>query len=88
MADRDLTVRETVDAKKIRIGSDDLAELFAGAQEVVVTKGKKCENFQPDDEALVSAALGRSGNLRAPTVRVGKRYLVGYSDEPWESFFG
>lgn len=83
----ELTVRETVDARKTRFAEDDLKALFKGAKEVVVTKGKKAETFKPDDEGLAAAALGRSGNLRAPAVRVGKRWLVGYSDAPWETFF-
>ena len=84
----ELTVRETVDARKTRFGEEDLEALFKGAKEVVVTKGKKAERFQPGDDGLAAAALGRSGNLRAPAVRVGKRWLVGYSDEPWGAFFG
>ena len=83
----ELAVRETVDARKTRFGEEDLEALFKGAREVVVTKGKKAESFKPGDDALAAAALGRSGNLRAPAIRVGKRWLVGYSEGPWEDFF-
>ncbi len=84
----ELTVRETVEARKTRYGEEDLEALFQGAKEVVVTKGKKAESFKPGDAGLAGAALGRSGNLRAPAVRVGKRWLVGFSDAPWDAFFG
>jgi hypothetical protein len=87
MKSRALTVRETVDARKERFGEDDLADLFKGAKEVVVAKGKKSLSFKPSDDGLAAVALGRSGNLRAPTVKVGKRYLVGYSDGVWADFF-
>jgi hypothetical protein len=87
MDSRAMTVRETVDARKIKYGEDDLEDLFSGAKEVVVAKGKKTLSFQPGDPDLVGVALGRSGNLRAPTVKVGKRYLVGFNAEVWEGFF-
>jgi hypothetical protein len=35
----------------------------------------------PDDAALLAHLLGPSGNLRAPSVRKGKKLLVGFSDE-------
>ena len=91
MEDRGLSVRETVNARKIRYGGEDLPTLFKGAREVVACKGKKSLTFriggQTDWEELAGVALGRSGNLKAPTVRVGKRYLVGFSADPWKEFF-
>ena len=36
--------------------------------------------------SFAKAALGRSGNLRAPTIRVGERFLVGYSQQAYEEF--
>lgn len=85
-----LAVRETVDARKIKYAEADLGVLFQGATEVVVAKGKKVLSFDPrkDAAALAAEALGRSGTLRAPTIKVGKRYLIGYGDEAWSQFFG
>ena len=85
-----LTVRETVDARKIKYGADDLDALFASAKEIVIAKGKRAVSLTPgeDHAQLVKLALGRSGNLRAPTVRQGKRFLVGYSEAVWDGFFG
>lgn len=78
-----------MNARKVQYTADDLAALFDGAEEVVVAKGKKVLTFDParDTDALFAEALGRSGTLRAPTLRVGKRFLVGYSDEAWTAFF-
>jgi len=36
-------------------------------------------NERPSNEELLELMLGRSGKLRAPTSRVGRRLLVGYS---------
>ena len=50
----------------------------------MVAKGKKITEFEspsPEDEAAVTAMLGPTGNLRAPTLRVGKTLLVGFNEE-------
>jgi arsenate reductase-like glutaredoxin family protein len=43
---------------------------------------------RPDDEALLALLLGRSGKLRAPTIRTGTRVLVGYNAEIMEDLLG
>ena len=69
-----------------------------------MAKGRKVQRFdlageRPDDAALTDAMvgsftnladllLGRSGRLRAPTMRVGDRLLVGYNREMLKSAFG
>lgn len=62
--------------------------MFAGAAEVVVVKGKKVLAFVPggphfDRAAFEKAVIGPSGNLRAPTLRVGNTFYVGFLDEAW-----
>ena len=54
------------------------------ATRVVVAKGKKVSEFKPAGKAssaVVEAMLGPTGNLRAPTLRVGKTVLVGFNEE-------
>lgn len=56
------------------------------ASRVVVAKGKKVTEFKPGGQAsaaVVEAMLGPTGNLRAPTLRVGKTVLVGFNDEAY-----
>ena len=36
---------------------------------------------RPDEEALAKVLLGPTGNLRAPTLRVGKKLIVGFEPE-------
>ncbi len=87
-----MTVRETVDASKQRFGADALAEVFAGAAEVVVARGKKVLRFTAaeaaaQEEAFTKVVLGPSGNLRAPAARSGKKWLVGFHEEAWGERF-
>lgn len=55
-------------------------------------KGKKITELDLKDEedaaALASVALGPTGNLRAPTAKVGKTWLVGFNEEGYGSVFG
>jgi arsenate reductase-like glutaredoxin family protein len=51
-----------------------------------VAKGKKVLEFdlnrqRPSDDELLGLMLGRSGKLRAPSIRVGNELLIGYNDD-------
>lgn len=63
-----------------------------GARSVLVAKGKKAQRFEPSGPAswkeIATAVLGPSGNLRAPTLRLGNRWLVGFGAEAWEEELG
>ncbi len=81
------TVRETVDAKKQRFGEQDLPALFKGARRIVVCKGAKVTELAPAT-LDIAAVLGPSGNLRAPTARVGKDWYVGFGEATWKALLG
>ena len=63
-------------------------------RELIVTKGKKISRFKlatmdrPDDDTLAAAMLGPTGNLRAPTIRQGKKLIVGFNEDAYREFFG
>ena len=81
------------DASKQRFGPEDLADLFADASKIVVAKGKKVVTFEPkkasfDAAELEKAVIGPSGNLRAPTLRTGKTWHVGFSEEAYAQGLG
>ena len=81
-----------MDAKKQRFGADDLPGVLEGVKLLLVAKGKKVLRFDlsegPDSESLEKAMLGPSGNLRAPTLRVGHQMLVGFHEEAYVEVFG
>jgi hypothetical protein len=57
-----------------------------GVTDLRVAKGRAVLRFdlvrdRPSDSVLLGLLLGRSGKLRAPTLRVGSRLLVGYNEE-------
>ncbi len=60
---------------------------------LLVAKGNKVTRIdlkkdRPDDNALVTLMLGPTGNLRAPTMKVGKTVLIGFNDEIYDEVFG
>ncbi|MGQ4810355.1 hypothetical protein NKDENANG_03813 [Candidatus Entotheonellaceae bacterium PAL068K] len=87
-----MTVRETVTASK-KLKRDAALALAREADRLIAAKGKKVTTVdlakdQPSDEALARLMLGPSGNLRAPTIRVGRVLLVGYNDKVFTEQLG
>ena len=88
-----MTVAETVDATKTRYDSAAALALLDGIDTFVAAKGKKVETFdlkddRPDDAALLARLMGPTGNLRAPTARVGRTLVVGFNPELYARLFG
>ncbi len=86
-----VTIEESVDARTNVIQADGAWELFQGAETLHVGRGKKTLLFTPDAAAkddILKVSLGRTGNLRAPTLRVGKTFYVGYNEEMYRELLG
>ena len=86
----DLEATEKVSASR-KLGRGDARALLQGMSTLLVAKGKRFESFAlsgkvPD--AAIDAMLGPTGNLRAPTLRVGKTILVGFHPEMYRSVLG
>lgn len=73
-----------MDARKAVITEAEVLPLLSKAAKVVVASGKKTLTFSPgqdDNGLLLQKATGRTGNLRAPALRVGDIFYIGYNDE-------
>ena len=67
--------------------------MVASANQLLVAKGKKVvkvdlKKDKPTEEEILKLILGPTGNLRAPTLRVGKKLVVGFNEEMYASVFG
>jgi len=63
-------------------------DLARSVDEIYAAKGSRLVHLdlardKPDDETLRRLIIGPSGNLRAPTLRVGRILLVGFSEEAY-----
>jgi len=76
-------VAETIPASR-KLGRERAEELIDSAGRIIVAKGKKVDDFDPQSderETIVAAMLGRTGNLRAPLAVVGDVVLVGFNED-------
>lgn len=79
---QNIAVANQSDARKEKLDATAVWERLGTAARVVVAKGKRIETFVPTEDAqdsILKAVMGRSGNLRAPTVQIADVFYVGYN---------
>ena len=84
-----MSTAEVVDAKKTRIDEAAAWQLLKGAGTIAIAKGKKVQSFTSAKTAkdeILKHAMGPSGNLRAPTYRVGDRFVIGFNAGLYEDW--
>jgi hypothetical protein len=60
------------------------------ASRIHSAKGKKINHWNPktdSPEEILADVIGPSGNLRAPTWRLGNEFLVGFNNELYQQVF-
>ena len=80
-----------VDAKKNTIGPYKAMDLLKEVDEIVATRGRQVVRIdlkkeKPDAETIKRLLIGPSGNLRAPTLRIGRTLLVGFDEQTYRNF--
>jgi len=83
-------VTSETNAKKHPIKGRAALRVLDGVDELHVTKGQRVVRVnlrkqRPSDEEILALLLGPSGNLRAPTVRRGRRLVVGFDETTYRS---
>lgn len=92
LADKKVETAELVDAKKTKLTLKDGLALLDGVDELYAAKGKKVERVdlrpgRPDKATLEKLMLGPTGNLRAPTFKVGRTLVIGFDEETYRKLF-
>jgi arsenate reductase-like glutaredoxin family protein len=92
LAQKKVETSEVVPASR-KLGLDDGIALLDGMRELVVCKGKQVQRFDlrkglPDRDTLQKLMLGPTGNLRAPTMKVGKTVVVGFDEAVYRELTG
>jgi hypothetical protein len=82
-----------VDAGKTKFPRDAALKLARSMSRIIAGRGKKVvtvdlEKDAPDDDTLAALLLGPSGNLKAPTLKVGTTLLVGFSETAYREVLG
>ena len=92
MFDREkIVIRETVDARKEPLADNDAWKLLQNSEEIIVGRGKNYLSFKPsktNKSEILENCLGRTGNLRAPALKVGNRFIVGFTEDMYAKYLG
>lgn len=83
-------MKEEVPASR-KLGEKDARAIAKESSKVFVAKGKKLDVFDMKSAKpgeVAEKMLGPTGNLRAPTLRVGKTTVVGFNEEVLGDLFG
>ena len=75
------------------MGETEAIALAGTVDKIVAAKGKSTTTLdlkkdKPTPAEILAVLLGPTGNLRAPTARVGKTLLVGFNDAAYASVIG
>lgn len=88
--EKNVVIDREVDAKKETCQSEDSWKLVESADKIIVASGQKTVEYVPisagKDEVL-KKITGRTGNLRAPTLKIGNVFYVGFNVGMYESLF-
>ena len=81
-----------MDAKKSTHTAEDALRLLREVDELYAAKGKKVvhvdlQREKPSVEELKALVLGPTGNLRAPTLRIGRTLVVGFDEATYRKVF-
>ncbi len=84
-------MNEVVDARKVKIPADEAWAQLKNAATISVAKGKKILKFNAatdNKDEILKRVMGPSGNLRAPTYRVGDTFVVGFNPDLYGEWLG
>ena len=92
LSEHTVTVVAQEDARATPLVDSDALKLLASVDQLYVTRGTKVLHLdlkreRPDDQTLLDLTIGRSGKLRAPTLKVGRTLMVGFDQATYETLF-
>ena len=74
-----------------KLQAEDSRALLLLASKLIAIKGKKINEFKvgkSTSKEAIASMLGPTGNMRAPTIRVGKTLIVGFNEDVFTKQFG
>lgn len=84
-----LRVTTTVDARKERFSEEQVLKLASEVDHIYATKGTKVVHLdlkgsKHDPADITRLLIGPSGNLRAPTIKQGRKLIVGFNEDTYK----
>lgn len=90
-AKKGIVIDESIDAQKTPIGDEAAWNLLKEAEEIVVGRGNAYRSFTPSPTGkgdILEICIGRTGNLRAPALRIGNRFIIGFNSDMYARYLG
>jgi hypothetical protein len=87
---KNVVIKEEIPASR-KLAVKEARSIAKASSKVYIAKGKKLDVFDMKSASLSEVTekmLGPTGNLRAPTMRVGKITVVGFSDDAFQTVLG
>ena len=81
------TITKEINAKNDTLADEAAWKMVADADRIFIASGKKTLEFKPtanNKAEIMKKILGRTGNLRAPSMRCGKTFYIGYNDDLYQ----
>jgi arsenate reductase-like glutaredoxin family protein len=85
LSENSIAVTEQVDARKHRFTEKEAWQLMSGCTQVYIARGKSWAAYDLTDETqaaeISQKMLGPHGTMRAPAMRFGKVFAIGFNPE-------
>lgn len=68
----------------MKIEADEAWAKISSGKKILIAKGQKyveLDTADADRFEVLQIAMGRSGTLRAPTIKIGDTWIVGFNEE-------
>jgi hypothetical protein len=68
----------------VKIEADEAWAKISSGKKILIAKGQKyveLDTADADRFEVLQIAMGRSGTLRAPTIKIGDTWIVGFNEE-------
>ena len=79
-----------VDARKVKLFKENCGEISDKINKLYVARGKKVltfAGFDLNNEEILKISFGRSGTLRAPSLRFNGNLVIGFNEDLYKELF-
>lgn len=85
-----IEIDNVVDARKIKLFKEDCKEVSDKVNKLFVVKGKKVltfDEFDLNNEEILKTSFGRSGTLKAPSLKFNGNLVIGFNEDLYKELF-
>jgi hypothetical protein len=87
LGEKNILIETEINAKNQIYSGEEAWNVIADAEKIYIASGRDVTEFCPataDKDELLKKITGRTGNLRAPTLKSGREFYIGYNDDMYK----